>query len=164
MGMMDEIGVPGDAPARRGGETVAMLDALPPTQILSILLLRDWCEGPEGRTRIAVLLEEGLGAYPGQKAAGDWDAFMRMLTERGRRPLMRHATTCRCVGADEAVIANLLELAASGERDDAMLVASLLVPGDRLLYLMVLAEAVGVAIRRTDLRLRRARAPARTLH
>ncbi len=78
---------------------------------------------------------------------------------------MRHAVTCRCVGADEAVIAQVLSLAARGEREDAMLILSLLVAGDRLLPAVHIAQQAGLVVLRLSTRWRcGASAPADTRH
>ena len=61
---------------------------------------------------------------------------------------MRHASGCRCVGSDEAVIVQVLHLAATGEREDAMLVLVLLVQGDRLLPALRVAERAGSVVLR----------------
>ena len=40
---------------------------------------------------------------------------------------MRHSIECRCLGGDEACFANLVATAAEGEREDALLMATLMV-------------------------------------
>ncbi|MGB3553526.1 MAG: hypothetical protein WBA25_02680 [Jannaschia sp.] len=135
-----------------GGATVADLRALPSPQALTVLFLRDWCEGPEGRKRVASVLKGALGPAQGSAACEAWDSLIGMLVGEGRRPLMRHDLGCRCVGSDEAVIANLLAVAATGAREDAMLVVSLLLPGDRLIVAAHFAEVAGLAVARADLR------------
>jgi hypothetical protein len=134
--------------------------ALDRTQALSVLLMRDWFEGPEGRARAGDLFREALGPAPGS-AILDWADFAEVLCDRVRRPLMRHDLRCDCVGGDEAVVAQLLSLAAEGAREDAMMILSLIVPGDRLLPALHCAERAGLAVLRAAVALDRGRAATR---
>ena len=66
----------------------------------------------------------------------------------GRRALMRHHVSCRHVGADEACLARLVDAAARGERDDAMLIATLIVRADVAAGLVCEAEQAAAALAR----------------
>ncbi|WP_299650775.1 hypothetical protein [uncultured Jannaschia sp.] len=155
-------------PPNPGAATVADLQAMDGAQALGVMLLRDWFDGPEGRTRVEGVFAEAFGPAGGDMAREAWADFAALLTSGTRRPVMRHAVTCRCVGADEAVIAQVVTLAARGEREDAMFVLSLLVPGDRLLSAVQTAERAGIALLRLTAGWRRdhrvATAPSRQIH
>ncbi|WP_371155174.1 hypothetical protein [Jannaschia sp. 2305UL9-9] len=135
-----------------GGATVADLRALDSLQSLIVLMFRDWCDGPDGQQRVTQVFQGALGRLPGDTGLAAWIEMMAILSDDVRRPVMRHALTCRCVGADEAVIAQVLSLAGQGEREEAMLVLSLLVSGDRLLMAVNAAERAGLACMRINLR------------
>ena len=121
------------AAAHHGGAAIAALDALPLPQACAVRLLRTWCDEP------------GAASPPG------FDELARLLVHEGRRPLLRHHAACACVGSDEAVFALLLSVAATGEREDAMMLAALLVPADRMGLAAHLAQVAGLAIARACL-------------
>ncbi|CTQ51457.1 hypothetical protein [Jannaschia donghaensis] len=147
----------------RGGAPVADLRTLDGFQALSVMLFRDWFDGDEGRARVAHAFETALDGQAGTAALTAWEEMMDVLSHGVRRPLMRHDLTCRCVGADEAIVAQILTLAARAEREDAMLILSLLVPAERLLPATHIAQRAGLAVMRIDLRTRRRRrGPAKT--
>ena len=139
---------PPDPGAEAGGATVGDLRAMDGARALAILMFRDWFEGGCGQARVADLFEEALGAAAGPVATDAFGACLDGLGRHARRPLVRHALQCNCVGADEAVFAQLLESAATGAREDAMMILSLIVPGDRGVLLLREAEAAGLAIMR----------------
>ncbi|WP_299813359.1 hypothetical protein [uncultured Jannaschia sp.] len=155
-------------PPNPGAATVADLQAMDGAQALCVMLFRDWFAGSEGRARVEGVFVEAFGPDAGTMACDAWAELSALLTARTRRPVMRHAMTCRCVGADEAVVAQVLSLAARGEREDAMLVLSLLVPGDRLLSAVDVAERAGIALLRLAACWRRdhraATAPSPSIH
>jgi hypothetical protein len=148
------------APASRtGGETVADLHAMEGPQALAVMMLRDWFDGAEGRSRVADTLRDELGPVAGAAATEAWCDLGALIEHGTRRPVMRHAVTCRCVGADEAVLALVMMQAARGEREDAMLVLSLLVAGERLMTAVRAAERAGRACLQVSARWRAAAAP-----
>ncbi|MDB2407774.1 hypothetical protein N9W17_04535 [Jannaschia sp.] len=144
-----------------GAATVADIRTLDGFQSLTIMMLRDWFDGPAGRTRVEQVFEGALGQGAGAAGLDAWDEMMTVLSNGVRRPVMRHSLTCQCVGADEAVIAQVIALAARGEREDAMLILSLLVSGERLLPAIQSAERAGRTLMRITLLDRRAVAPNR---
>jgi hypothetical protein len=73
------------------------------------------------------------------------------VARHGRRRLVRHATGCPCVGADEAVLAQVVMLAATGDREDAMLVGALIVEGPLLLSFIEAAGRAGLLLHRAGL-------------
>ncbi len=77
---------------------------------------------------------------------GRFEELLDLLADYRRRPLVRHAPDCRCVGADEAVFAHFVTTAATGEREDAMLIATLLVRADVSPLAASLAQTVGLMV------------------
>lgn len=65
-----------------------------------------------------------------------------------RRPLSAHGEGCPCLGGDEACLARFVELAIAGERDEALMLAMLLVRADLAPIAVALAEQAGLALRR----------------
>lgn len=122
-----------------GGRPVGRLDALPPLPGLAVRALRRWCdEGPMALAR----------DLAGPEAADAFDALCRHCLAACRRPLMRHGAGCPCLGADEAVFARLVELAAEGAREEALWIACALVRPEAALSLLALAEQAGLALAR----------------
>lgn len=79
--------------------------------------------------------------------------FFALVSGHARRPLCGHALDCPAVCSDECVLARFVALAAEGAREEAILIASLLVRPDVALYLAGYAERVGLALMREQLRL-----------
>lgn len=151
---MKVVDFPGESRAPEavpaGASKVADLRAMPGNQALAVMFFRDWCSGC--RSSVEKALVESLGFERGGATVAALDEFMELLAHQGRRPVRYHDLHCVCVGADEAVIANLLHLAATGEREDAMLVASLLLPGETLSIAVEAARIAGLGIMRTKVR------------
>lgn len=127
-----------------GGAPVGHLDALPPLEALSVRALRRWCDG--GAEALAGDLALALGPRSGEEAARAFDAFCRHCLSAGRRPLLRHGGGCPCLGADEAAFARLVQTATEGEREDAMMLACVMLRPDLAPATVFLAQAAGLAL------------------
>lgn len=130
---------------QRGAAPVAHLDELPPTEARLILALRHWCEGPEAQAELWNDIALEMGPARGRHWLSRFEELLSLVLNQGRRPMMRHGLGCRCVGADEAVFAHFVSLAATGEREEAMLVASLLIRADLAPIAVSLAQQLGLA-------------------
>jgi hypothetical protein len=144
----------------RGGAPVGFLAELDPVEAAAVLYLRLWCEGAPGERRIGHELDAALGPQAGQRALCALRALCGLCVRHRRRPLMRHEPDCVCLGADEACFANLVGAAAAGDREDAILIGTLLVRADMALHLVNHAEQFGLALRRMALRSAPVAAPA----
>lgn len=147
--MSGPFGRPAERPAAgagHGSATIATLDALPPAQGVAVRMLRDWCEGPQTQAAVWNAFAALLGPAAGRAAVADLEGLVRLLVGEGRRPLMRHGRACGCVGADEAFFATLVSVAALHEREDAMMIAALILPASRAGCAADLARRLGLAI------------------
>jgi len=135
----------------RGGSAVGQIRDLGPVEAGAVLYLRLWCEGSGSRDRLCADFHTSLGAEVGQQAVRSIDEICDMLLRYGRRPLLRHHLACTCVGADEACFANFIAAASEGDREDAALIATLLVRADLALCLLKQAETVGLALKQMAL-------------
>lgn len=131
----------------RGGAAVGMLAELDAVETYAVQCLRYWYSGPDERERVCADLFEFLGADSGAAAIEALEQICELCVRHGRRPLMRHQISCKCLGADEACFASFIGAASEGEREDAMLLASLIVRPDFAPCLTGLAEQLGVALR-----------------
>lgn len=131
----------------RGGAPVGHLGELDEVEASSVLYLRLWCSGAEGQTQVRDDFAATLGRAGGAVALETLETFLCAAVEHGRRPLVRHDVLCSCVGADEAVIANFVAAAVSGDRDDALMIATLLVRAEMAPALTDLARQVGLTLR-----------------
>jgi hypothetical protein len=61
---------------------------------------------------------------------------------------MRHHVGCRCLGADEACLAQLIGSAAEGAREDAMMIACLLVRADAAPIVADIAQMAALHLQR----------------
>ncbi len=136
-----------------GAFPVSALDNLAPGEALAVLCLRRMQEGPE---TLEALLVPALGPVAAKACLRAFSEVMGLVQRHGRRPLARHGAGCRCVGSDEAVLAHFLMVAATGDREDAMLIASLLVEGPLLLPMTEAARTAGLYLHRAGLRQRAA--------
>ncbi|WP_373353670.1 hypothetical protein [Pseudoroseicyclus sp. CXY001] len=118
----------------RGAAPVGQLAELGTIETGAVLALRLWGDGAQGDLGLS---GAGLDALGGA---------MTLLARHGRRRLMRHGTTCACLGGDEACFAQLVALAAAGEEEEALMLAMLMVRGDRAPELSHHAGCLGRAI------------------
>ncbi|WP_422075507.1 hypothetical protein [Tranquillimonas rosea] len=135
----------GDA---RGARSVASFDSLPKDEAMFIRYLRLWCAGADEQSEVWNDIAARLGPARGRQALSTFEDLVGLVLRHARRPIMLHGLTCSCVGADEAVLAHLVTLATSGEREDAMLIATLLVRADVSPLVTSLAQSFGLALHR----------------
>lgn len=135
----------------RGGTPVGFLTELDAVEAASVIYLRLWCEGPVSQAQVRDDFIIALGPEKGCKALNSFGELCAFCSRHGRRPLMRHSVSCKCVGADEACFANFIATAATGEREDAMMIATLIVRPDIAPLIASLAADVGFAFRRMHL-------------
>jgi hypothetical protein len=135
----------------RGGAPVGFINELDGIEAASVIYLRLWCDGPDAQAQVWNDFASGLGADQGRKALKSFEDLCALCTRHGRRPLMRHSVQCKCLGADESCFANFIATAATGEREDAMLIATLLVRPDVAPLIASLAADVGHAFMRMQL-------------
>ena len=111
-------------------------------------MLAPWCTEPQAPNRLQTELAERQGAAAAAGIAADFGDLMLFFARHARRPMLRHDVDCPCAGADECVFARFVALAAEGAREDAVLMAALLVRPDMALPLATLAGAVGLELAR----------------
>ena len=112
-----------------------------------MLYLRLWCDGAGSRQAVWEDFSTALGLDYGAAASDAWETLMELFADHCRRPLMRHAVTCTCLGADESCFAKFIAAAAEGAREDAMLMATLIVRADMAPVLTSLACECGLALK-----------------
>ncbi|HET9067157.1 MAG TPA: hypothetical protein VFN28_00840 [Amaricoccus sp.] len=134
-------------PRHPGATPVGRLAELPPLEREVIHCLRLWCAGPEGPGAVSDELVARHGEA-GRALAADLGELIATMAGHSRRPLVGHAPGCPCAGADECVFARFVALAAEGAREDAVLMAALMVRADLALCLAARAETVGLRLMR----------------
>lgn len=132
----------------RGAAPVAQVQELGAIEARAVLLLRLWSGGSDARRSAWLELDAALGTPDGAHAVGILDEFIALCTEHGRRPLLHHSLTCRCVGGDECCLAHVIAAAAEGDREDALMMAMMLVRADLAPALVALATQLGLTLRR----------------
>lgn len=150
----------------RGATPVGEIDGLPPVELATVVCLRLWCDGTEARDGLRREAARSLGPGFGPEWTEALGNFLDVMLHFGRRPILRHAIGCRCLGADESAVATMVAAATAGEREDAMLIGMLLVRPDMAPSLASLAETVGLGLKRMSVPAPRAPAGASgaTLH
>ncbi len=136
----------------RGGASVGRLADLDPVEAGAVLCLRLWCDGPAARTQVRGDFAKVLGPEVARRALNSFEELCDLCVSHGRRPLIRHHLTCQCLGADEACFATFIAAATEGARDDAILIATILVRADIAFCLIDHAQAFGLALKRMALK------------
>ncbi|WP_299948136.1 hypothetical protein [uncultured Ruegeria sp.] len=137
-----------NTPSSRGGAAVGRLSDMSPIEAGAVMYLRLWGDGAEGRTNAASDFNIALGADQGRATMLALDRLCSLCAHHGRRPLVRHGLGCVCLGADENCFAQMIAAASEGAREDAMMMASLIVRPDFAPALASLSEELGLALRR----------------
>lgn len=135
----------------RGSAPVGHLEELDPIGTASVCYLRLWSEGPVARASLCEDVFPGIGKAHGDHALATFEELCSLLGRFGRRPLMRHSAGCRCLGSDEACFALLVATAADGDREEATLIATLLVRADVSPMVAAAASKFGLALKRMRL-------------
>ncbi|WP_316013344.1 hypothetical protein [Roseobacter sp. HKCCA0434] len=131
----------------RGGAAVGHLAELPRLEAAAICYLRLWCSGPDGRADLSLAFHDlAPDAAPEREAR--FADMVRLMLDTARRPLQRRHLGCACISGDESAFGHMIACAAMGEREDAILLASLLVRPDAWLPLAIRAEQVGLDLAR----------------
>jgi hypothetical protein len=135
---------------QRGAARVGLLADLDAVEAGAVLYLRLWCDGD--RAQVARDFENALGEAHGAAACRTLDQLCGLCARHGRRPLMRHHLSCACLGADEACFANFIAAALGADREDAMLIATLLMRAEMAPGAAALAQDLGLALKRMAVR------------
>lgn len=140
-----------DCHKNRGGAPVGMVADLDPVEAGAVLYLRLWSDGPDGKARMWNEFATTLGVQPARAALCAFEDVCALIARQGRRAMMRHDVTCRCLGADESCFAHMVAAAVDNQREDALLLATLLVRPDAAPGLVSLASEFGLALKRIAL-------------
>ncbi len=141
---------------QRGGAPVGCLAALDDIAATSVIYFRLWFDGADAQAHVWNDLAKYLGRDRAERALEAFEKLCSLCARHGRRPLIRHAVGCKCVGADESCFANFIATATDGDREDAMLIATLLVRADVAPLIASLAADFGLALKQMQLRAPRA--------
>jgi hypothetical protein len=133
---------------RAGAAPVGRLAELPPLEQQVIRFLRLWTEGADGQALALGELQCRHGASAAERLAARFGELLLLTTRNARRPLLGHAPGCPCAGGDECVFARFVALAAEGAREEAILMAALIVRADLAFALAALAEEIGLGLMR----------------
>jgi len=140
------------ARSHRGAAPVGHISELPGLEAASVIYFRLWCEGPERQQEVWSDFHACLGETQANEVSHSFHELCSLCCLHGRRPLMRHSIGCKCLGADESCFANFVAAAAEGDREDALLMATLIVRPDMAPMITSLATQVGLAMKRMQLR------------
>jgi hypothetical protein len=138
-------------------DQMAQLDGL---NGLTVAALRAWNAG--GALRAHALLCDRMAEPMALAAFEALQDLTEVLGPHIRRPLRCHAPNCACVGLDEAAFARFVQEAALGDREDALLLASILVQPRAILPLTDAAARLGLCLHRAALRAPQSRIPEPT--
>lgn len=132
--------------APRGAAPVGMVAELPVLEQGAVLLMRQWCDGEEGRIAVAEDFARNLGDERGVSAVNALAHLITLMISHGRRPFMRHSLHCTCIGGDESAFAQMVAAASAGDREDAMAFALTMMPAVIAYEAVQTAEPLGLLI------------------
>ncbi len=130
-----------------GGQPVSRIALLPEVEAWWVRALRLWCDGEDGQAALRDQLRSHLGAEAAETFFARFTDLIALMLRHGRRPMMHHALECECVGADEAVFA-LFCSQAVGDREEAMMIACLILRADVAPIAVSLAQTLGLDLHR----------------
>jgi hypothetical protein len=133
----------------RGTSPVARLAHLPEAEAWWVRALRLWCDGDEGQGALRAELEARFGEAGAHAVFARFTDLLGLIFHYSRRPLVRHSVSCDCVGADEAVFALFCSQAVT-DREEAMMIACLLLRADVAPLAVSLAQTLGLDLMRAD--------------
>ncbi|MEM7506745.1 MAG: hypothetical protein AAF415_08355 [Pseudomonadota bacterium] len=117
---------------------------------LFVLTLRNWLDGTDGQVKVWNGLATQLGAERARRILRAFEAFLDAIAVGQKRCISRHATCCPCLGADEALLADLVRDAAEGDAGSAATRAAGIVIDTHLLEVLRNAETLGLLLREID--------------
>ena len=136
---------------QRGGAPVGHIAELDAIEAASIIYLRLWADGPDAQRQVWNEFATTLGPDRGRRTLETFEELCVLCAQHARRPMMRHAVRCKCVGADESCFANFIATAVEGPREAAMLIATLMVRPDVAPLITSLAVEFGLALKQMRL-------------
>jgi hypothetical protein len=137
---------------QRGAASVGRLSDLDPVQAGAVLYMRLCWGHPDALSVLSQDFAPFLDAASADQAARGFHQLASLCQTHARRPLCAHALNCACLGGDEACFAHLVSSAAQGAREEALMMALLLVRADFAPLITGLAQQAGLALRRMALR------------
>ena len=96
---------------QRGGAPVGHIAELDAIEAASIIYLRLWADGPDAQRQVWNEFATTLGPDRGRRTLETFEELCVLCAQHARRPMMRHAVRCKCVGADESCFANFIATA-----------------------------------------------------
>lgn len=133
-------------PQQRGAALVGHLAELGQVEAGAVRGFRAWCDGPDAVRAYVDDLRAQFGQGHADVISGSLSQLCDLCFRHGRRPLAHHQASCKCLGADESWFANFVAAAAAGQREDAMLLATLIVRPDFAPNMVGLAEYLGATL------------------
>ncbi|MCI4661617.1 MAG: hypothetical protein MRY63_07340 [Neomegalonema sp.] len=132
-----------------GARSVGQLSEADPLAETFIRAMRCWMSAPDGPQRVSAQLAHRLPPAQSDALVALLEDYLAQLAHHHRRKLMRHAPDCPCIGADEALMADVITNAAIGNLDEAYLSGARLVDGEGLFDLVEIAAQLGRALLRS---------------
>ncbi len=141
----------GSAQDTRGGAAIGHVQDLDPLAASVVHCLRKVSEGGTGQTQLKSELARSQGPWQGKETLCALRQICDLCARYGRRPVECHQADCAVLGADEACMAHFIANATEGKREDAMMMATLLVRPDMAPGLTALAERFGLGLKQSAL-------------
>ncbi len=130
-----------------GGSPVAVLSSLKREDFLCIFYLRCFCENLTNRKAMSDEFCHYLGNDKGMRIMFTLENIHEILFKKGRKQLVLHNIYCDCVGADENSFIHLISRSTLTDKNDSMLIATIMTNSYIAPQLVKLAEDFAIGIR-----------------
>lgn len=134
--------------SRPGARPLGPLAEADPSTRLFVWTLRHWLDGVWSQQIVWSHFAARLGARDGRRALSLFEAHIANIAAAHQRILSRRHVDCACLGADEAMMADMVAAAADDDRQRAYALAARYVRHDAMFEIVEGAAQLGRLLRR----------------
>lgn len=129
-----------------GARPIGDLDeASPPMQVV-VGAMRGWLEGACGQQAIWNIWATHTSPSKAHAMMAAFETFMVAVAAHSRQKLYRHTSSCSCLGADEVVVASIVEFAAARQPETAYELAARVIEPAGLRDVLIAAQSLAMII------------------
>lgn len=136
-------------------EPAAWLRELSRTERDVIAILRRWRLGSKDQAEFRALLNQHLGSVHARQTQDALEMLLTTCQQTARHSLSVQPPDCETVSFDEVNLAKMVVCAAQNRREDAMMIACMMLRPDASPLAVASAQALGLGLARLQIRLNR---------
>ena len=123
-----------------GGIPISNLSYLSENELLSIFYLRCFSESKSSKKNLENELCSYLGKKKGLEILFYLESLYEILLKKGRKKFILHSVNCNCVGLDENSFIHLISFSAFKDKNEAMLIATIMTNSNIAPQLVLIAQ------------------------